>query len=123
LRPIVIRIGDVTVDGELNESKTARMVWDALPIKANGQTWGEEIYFRIPVDADLEAPKAVVSLGDIGYWPTGHAFCIFYGKTPASGKDDIVPASPVDVIGRITSDCGVLKGITDPGRVIVEKGM
>jgi hypothetical protein len=123
LKPIVIRIGDVTIDGELNESRTARLVWEALPIESNGQTWGDEVYFRIPVDAQLEAPRAKVNLGDIGYWPTGHAFCIFYGKTPASGEDDIVPASPVDVIGRITSDSGVLKGITDPGRVIVEKGM
>jgi hypothetical protein len=123
LKPILIKIGDITLRGELNESSTARSVWDALPIRSNGHTWGDEIYFKIPVAADLEAPKATVNPGDIAYWPTGHAFCIFYGRTPASGEDDIVPASPVDVIGRINSDLGPLKGITDPGRVLVEKGM
>jgi hypothetical protein len=123
LRAISIRIGDIALAAELNESKTARLVWDALPIEANGQTWGEEVYFKIPVDADLEEPRATVEPGDLGYWPTGHAFCIFYGKTPASADDDIVPASPVDVIGRVTSDLAILEGITDPGRVRVEKGM
>jgi hypothetical protein len=65
----------------------------------------------------------LVELGDLGYWPTGHAFCIFYGRTPASGDDDIVPASPVDVIGRVTSDVTVLKGTTSPGIVTIKKGM
>lgn len=123
VRKIIIRIGDIALDAELNESKTAHLVWDALPFEANGQTWGDEIYFRIPVDTQLQNPRPVVNLGDIGYWPDGNAFCIFYGKTPASGENDIVPASPVDVIGRVTSDVSVLKGSTSPGRVRVEKGM
>jgi hypothetical protein len=123
LKAITIRVGDVVIQAELNESGTAQLVWDVLPVEAKANTWGEEIYFRIPVNADLEAPKSVVNLGDIGYWPTGNAFCIFYGKTPASGDDDIVPASPVDIIGRVTSDVTVLTAISDPGRVRVEKGM
>ena len=123
MKKIVIRIGEIALEGELNDSRTARLVWEALPVEARGQTWGDEIYFRIPVCADLEDPRAVVDLGDLGYWPTGHAFCIFYGKTPASGENDIVPASPVDVIGRVTSDIEVLKGTTSPGIVIIEKGM
>ena len=123
MKPIKIRVGDVVLDAELNESKTAALVWEALPIEANGQTWGDEIYFRIPVDARLEAPRAAVELGDIGYWPDGHAFCIFYGKTPVSGDSEIVPASPVDVIGRVTSDVSVLKGVAEPGRIVVDKGM
>lgn len=123
MKKIVIRIGEIALEGELNDSGTARLVWEALPIEANGQTWGDEIYFRIPVSADLEDPRAVVELGDIGYWPNGHAFCIFYGRTPASGENDIVPASPVDVIGRMTSDVSVLKGTTSPGPVIIDRGM
>lgn len=123
MRPIKIKVGDIVLDAELNESKTASLVWEALPFEANGQTWGDEIYFRIPVDARLETPRATVEVGDIGYWPNGHAFCIFYGKTPVSGDHDIVPASPVDVIGRVTSDVAVLKAVTAPGRVTVAKGM
>jgi hypothetical protein len=123
VKPIRIRAGDIVLDAELNESGTANLVWDALPIEANGRTWGDEVYFRIPVDARLEAPRATVELGDIAYWPNGHAFCIFFGRTPVSGADDIVPASPVDVIGRVTSDVSVLKTVTDPVRITVEKGM
>jgi hypothetical protein len=123
VKPIKIRVGGFVLDAELNESKTASLVWEALPLQANGQTWGDEIYFRIPVDARLEAPRATVELGDIGYWPNGHAFCIFYGKTPVSGESEIVPASPVDVIGRVTSDVSVLKGVAEPGRIVIEKGM
>ena len=121
MKPIAIRLGDIEVLAELNECRTARLVWEMLPVEANGQTWGDEIYFTIPLDAPLEAPRATVDMGDLGYWPTGHAFCIFYGRTPVSGPDDIVPASPVDVIGRVTSDLSTLKGITDPGRVRVER--
>jgi hypothetical protein len=123
LKPIIIKIGDATLKAELNESRTAGLVWEALPVAGSGQTWGDEIYLRIPVDAELEAPRATVDVGDLGYWPTGHALCIFFGKTPVSGEDDIVPASPVDVIGRVTSDVRVLKGIVNPGRITVEKGM
>jgi len=123
VKPIKIKIGNIELDAELNESKTAKLVWEALPLEANGQTWGEEIYFRIPVDAPLERPQATVDLGDVGYWPNGHAFCIFYGKTPVSGDREIVPASPVDVIGRVTSDVSILKTVTDPGRISVDRGM
>ncbi len=121
MRPILVHIGKTTLEGELNDSKTARLVWEALPFEAKGLTWGDEIYFRIPVDTEPENPKPVVSIGEIGYWPPGSAFCIFYGKTPASVEDDIVPASPVDIIGRIASDVSVLKGIRDPGKVRVER--
>ncbi|MFH1313344.1 MAG: cyclophilin-like fold protein [Candidatus Eisenbacteria bacterium] len=123
MRSVRIKIGEITLEAELGQSKTAQLVWAALPFAGNAQMWGDEIYFRVPVAAELENPRRVVEIGDIGYWPTGNAFCIFYGKTPASSGDDIVPASPVDVIGRVTSDVSVLKGITDPGRVTVEKGM
>jgi hypothetical protein len=123
VKPIRIRIGDIVLDAELNESKTARLVWEALPFEANGRTWGEEIYFTIPVDAQLEAPRATVELGDIGYWPDGHAFCIFYGKTPVSGDRDIVPASPVDVVGHVRSDVSVLKAVAEPGRIMVDRGL
>jgi len=119
--PVTIKIGEATIGAELNQTNTARLVWEALPFEARGLTWGEEIYFRIPVEAGPEDPKSVVSLGDIGYWPPGNAFCIFYGRTPASGEDDIVPASPVNVIGRITTDVSVLKGIRDLGVVRVDK--
>ena len=74
---------DLKVDASLNNSETAQNIWDALPIESRVNTWGDEIYFSIPVDVGLENAKAVVSEGDLGYWPPGNAFCIFFGLTPA----------------------------------------
>jgi hypothetical protein len=78
------------------------MIWEALPITASFNYWGDEIYFPIPVrEKTLEFPKGVVEAGDLGYWPEGPCFCIFYGLTPISSPGNIKPASPVEVIGRV----------------------
>ena len=85
---IKINIGKLSMDAELNDTPTAKKVADALPIKSSFNTWGDEIYFSIPVKADLEpSAKAVVELGDIGYWPQGSAFCIFLGMYLARWVD------------------------------------
>ena len=93
-RQIKITAGPVVVGAALNDTATAAMIWDALPIEASGNTWGDEIYFGIPVEAGDEAGQEVVDLGDLGYWPPGNAFCIFFGPTPMSRGDEIRPASP-----------------------------
>ena len=108
------------VDAELNDTQTAGAVWDALPIQGNGSTWGEEIYFRIPVDAELENGQEVVDLGDLGYWPPGQAFCLFFGLTPASRGDEIRPASEVTVIGKMTGDIDILKGVSSGSPVVIQ---
>jgi len=102
-RKIKICFSDITVvEGELNETPTAALIWDALPIEGEVNLWGEEIYFSIPVEAELEdTAKDVVERGDLGYWPPGHAFCIFFGPTPMSQADEIRPASPVNIVGKI----------------------
>ena len=110
----------MVVDAELNDTRTASAVWDALPIQANGSTWGDEVYFRIPVEAELESGQEVVELGDLGYWPPGQAFCLFFGPTPASQGDEIRPASEVTVIGKIIGDSGVLKGVSSGISVLIE---
>lgn len=119
--PIRITVGTVCVEAELNDGPTALEVVAALPIQATANTWGDEIYFAIPVRADLEPDATdVVELGDIGYWPPGSAFCIFYGKTPASTRDQIRAASAVSVIGRVLGDPAVLKATRDGTPVRVE---
>jgi len=85
----------------LLDNDTSNAIWDALPIESKAETWGDEIYFRVPVSVHEENAKKIVELGDLGYWPPGAAFCIFFGKTPASKGDDIRPASPVNVFGRL----------------------
>ena len=107
---IRIKIGKLSADAELNETPTAKKIAQALPIKTSFNTWGDEIYFAIPVTAKLdESAKEVVELGDLGYWPTGKAFCIFFGQTPVSKPGKIMPASAVNVIGKVIGDATQFK--------------
>lgn len=110
---IRISAGDIEVVAELNDSATAKKIIATLPIEGSCNTWGEEIYFSIPVEADLESDyqSEVVELGAVGYWPPGSAFCLFFGQTPASTATEIRPASAVNVIGKIEGDCTVLKKV------------
>lgn len=118
---IQITAGEVTVTAELNDTNTADLIWEALPIEGSAQTWGDEIYFEIPVDAGSEQGQAVVELGDLGYWSPGSAFCIFFGPTPMSHGDEIRPASPVTVFGRIEGDPTVLRSVASGTAVKLEK--
>ena len=93
-----------------------------LPLAIAGETWGDEIYFQIPVHAKPEKPRATVELGDLGYWPPGSAFCIFFGRTPSSRGDEIRPASPVNVVGRVSGDATVFKNVRAGTRVTIERG-
>jgi len=118
---IKIRAGDVTAYGQLNDTKTAEAIAAALPLHASANTWGEEIYFSIPVDCEPENGQVVVELGDLGYWPPGTAFCIFFGRTPASRGDEIRPASAVNVFGKIEGDPTVFKSVPAGAAVSIEK--
>jgi len=120
-KKITITVEDVKMSAELNDSETARKIWEALPIEGNVNKWGDEIYFSIPVNTESENAKAVVSEGDLGYWPPGSAFCIFFGLTPASQGDEIRPASPVNVFGNIIGDPKVFKKVRSGAKIIIEK--
>jgi hypothetical protein len=120
MRTIQITAGDVTVIAELDDSITADAIWQALPIEARANTWGDEIYFGIDVHLDAEDPREVVDLGDVGYWPPGHAFCLFFGRTPMSLGNEIRPASPVNVFGRIQGDATVLREVASGATVRIE---
>ncbi len=120
-RTIRITAGPVSTPARLNDSRSAGAVWAALPIEAEAETWGDEIYFAIGVSLGEELPKAVVAEGDLGYWPPGQAFCIFFGRTPASRGDEIRPASPVNVLGRIVGDATAFKKGRAGTRVTIER--
>ncbi|MDH7482394.1 MAG: cyclophilin-like fold protein [Armatimonadota bacterium] len=121
MRKIKITAGAVQATAELNDSATANAIWDALPIRARANTWGDEIYFGIPVHVGEENGKEVVDLGDIAYWPPGSAFCIFFGPTPASRGSEIRPASAVNVVGKIEGDPKVFKSVRSGEQVVIEK--
>ena len=113
--------GEVYAELSDENPRTAQAIWDALPIEARANTWGDEIYFSIPIEVEAENPREVVELGDLGYWPPGSAFCIFFGPTPASRGAEIRPASPVNVFGRILGDPKVFKKVKAGERVHIER--
>jgi len=113
--------GEIYAELSEENPRTARAIWDALPFEARANTWGDEIYFSTPVEVGAENQKEVVEMGDLGYWPPGNAFCIFFGPTPMSRGDEIRPASPVNVFGRVVGDPRVFKKVRSGERVKVEK--
>jgi hypothetical protein len=122
-RKITITSGGLRADAELNDQPTAQAIWDALPITARANTWGDEVYFAIPVEMDLEPDaRAEVSVGELGYWPTGNAFCIFFGPTPASRGDTPVAASPVNILGRVLGDATAFRAVRSGDPVRIEAG-
>jgi hypothetical protein len=121
VKKIAITIEDLKVGASLDDSETAKKIWEALPIESRVNTWGDEIYFSIPVNVGLENAKEVVSEGDLGYWPPGNAFCIFFGLTPASQGDEIRPASPVNIFGKVIGDPKVFKKVRSGKKIIIEK--
>lgn len=109
---IKITVDDIEVSAELNESPTAQAIFDALPLRGDANIWGEEIYFDIPVHLDQEPDaRAEVEVGELGYWPVGAAFCIFFGPTPVSVDEKPRAYSPVNVFGRTSEDADIFKAV------------
>jgi hypothetical protein len=117
-----ISSGEVEIFALLYDSVTADKIWDSLPFIEAANIWGDEIYFKIPVNTNIEKEALeIVANGDLGYWPTGAAFCIFFGSTPISREGEIRPASAVNVFGKIEGDTAVLKKVLPGNEVLVEK--
>lgn len=118
--PIIITAGHIEVRAELNNTRTAKAIIDALPIDSYVHRWGGEIYSTIPVQMELEkGAREVVKPGELGYWPDGDAFCIFFGPTPASSGSEIRAASDVNIIGRVVSDLTHLPEVRDGSGLLI----
>jgi hypothetical protein len=122
---IQITVGKLKLKAQLNDSLTAQRILKALPLRAKGNRWGGEIYFSIPVTAQHEPDNSrdVLEAGELGYWTIGSAFCIFFGKTPASQENEIRAASDVNIIGKIDGDLSALWKVEDGAEVVIEKGI
>ncbi|MBA7632212.1 hypothetical protein ES703_39755 [subsurface metagenome] len=120
-KAIKIKASGIEVTAELNETRTAQAIWDALPITGQANRWGDEIYFSIPVRLEEEDGQELVSMGDLGYWPPGAALCLFFGPTPISKGKEIRPASAVNVFGRIIGNASVLKQVASGTEIIIER--
>ncbi len=103
--------GDLVVTAVLNDSSTARQLWEALPVDSRAKRWGDEVYFETPVVAGEEEPQAEVPSGAVAYWPPGKALCFFFGQQPYS---------PVNLVGEVEGDPGVLSEVADGEAVRVE---
>jgi len=114
LQRIIITTSAGEIPAELHDTPTARAIAQALPLEARVSTWGEEIYFEIPVQSGLDdTAREVVEAGDLGYWPRGRALCLFFGPTPISGPGEIRPASAVNIVGRLAGNLGGLRNVGD----------
>ena len=119
---IKIFANDLEVEAELEDTQSAKAVYDMLPIDGAANRWGDEIYFVVPLRINLEKDATdVVEKGDLAYWPEGSCFCIFFGKTPESTETEIKAASKVNVLGKIIGDSTAFKSVKNGDLIIVEK--
>ena len=121
MKSITISVVGITFNAELNDSLTAREILNSLPLEGSANVWGNEIYFEIPIVISREEDaREEVEIGELGYWPIGHAFCIFFGATPASTDERPRAASPVNVFGRVSGDATQLRSVKNGSIVRVE---
>lgn len=122
MQTLLIIINEMKFEAGLIKSTTAEQIYNALPFEGRVNTWGDEIYFSIPVNAELETDaREEVEVGDLAFWPSGSAFCIFFGQTPASYGEKPVAASPVNVFGKIKGNLEGLKKVRSGSLVKVRK--
>ena len=118
---IKITTGTTTIKAEVYNTTTAQEIIKSLPIESKVNRWGGEIYFTIPVSVPIEDDsRDALEPGELGYWPTGNAFCIFFGSTPASQGEECRATSNVNVFGKVVGDLSPLWDIEDGTEVMVE---
>lgn len=118
---VLFRFADLQVEAQFNDSNTAHIIYDVLPIDARVNRWGDEIYFEIPAKLDAEEATLELKVGDIGYWPQGACLCLFFGKTPASIDERPRPASEVNLVGTFSTSPELLKKVQAGTKIRVSK--
>jgi len=118
---IRISLRNISLEGELFETPCGKEIMKILPIEGQAKRWGDEIYFEIPLSYPLDETATIkVKSGHIGYWPPGRALAIFFGPTPLSSSEDPVPASEVNLVGRIKEGEKVLKVVKEGEKIRIE---
>ncbi len=120
--PVRIIVEDVSLDAELFDTPCSKAVIDALPFDTRPNVWGDEFYFRIPVEQGLDPTATTsVNVGDIGYWPPGSALALFFGPTPMSRGAAPVPASEVNIVGKIKGDATALRKVKRAAKIRIQR--
>jgi len=115
-------INGVEIKAEFFDTECCKRIIQSLPIESNINEWGDEFYFTVGINMPLDNTATnKVKAGDIGYWPAGDALAIFFGKTPISKGDDPVPASDVNIVGRLIDNPSILKSLKGAKKIRVEK--
>ena len=119
---IRISIGEIDLTATLYENGTASRIWDALPFNGNTNRWGDEIYFSIPVEIEeADDARQDMAVGELAYWPSGSAFCIFFGPTPVSSGNIPRAYSNVNPFGQLDADPAPLLKVQSGEEVNVER--
>ena len=114
MHKIMIGVENISVQAELLDTPTAKKIMEILPLEGSVNVWGDEIYFDIPLTIEQEPDaRQDVDVGDLGYWPAGPAFCVFFGPTPVSTGDQPRAYSPVNVFGRVLDNPQLFKGVAN----------
>ena len=122
MNTIIISVENLSLEAEILDTPTGRAILKALPIESSANVWGDEIYFDIPISLEKEPDaREVVAVGDLGYWPVGSAFCIFFGPTPVSQGEAPQAYSPVNIFGKVLGDAKAFKTVEAGSLVRVEK--
>ena len=112
----------LTLEAELSDTPTAKAVLAKLPYEARVMTWGEEVYFDVPVETPREKDaRAVVTPGEVAYWPDGPCIALGYGRTPISKGDETRLASPCNIFGKLLGDAKSLAKVKAGAKVTVTR--
>ena len=122
MKKIILKFKEKELILNLRDTPTAELIYDALPFSSTVKKWGEEIYFEIPLDIELEEnARAVVEFGEIAFWNNGSAIAIGYGKTPVSKRNEIRLISPCNIWADSNFDKSYIAQIRENEIVEIEK--